>query len=396
MTVTSTPATSQPPRRGRRIAGWAALILAIAVVGSIGALISQNGQWSERAPLDPESTGPDGARAIARVLAEQGVEVQVVRDRDAAMAALDGDETLLLPDAPGLSDESLTRLAEAAGDVVLAEPRSRTLRLLVSGSTLAGAGPEAALPADCAAPAAGQADEIVAGDLYSPGDEVTGCYPVDGAYALLTADTETGSVAAVDALSLFTNENVTRADNAALALTLLGGRENLVWYMPSPGDGDAGAHAPTLGELTPPWVTPSILLLIVAAIGAGIWRGRRFGPLVAENLPVTVRATETTIGRGRLYERSRDAAHAIDQLRGAAVPRLARTLGLAASAAPGDVADAAAARLNVERAVTRSILIDTRPTDDRALVELSDRLIDLEARVRAAVRPSAPSEGTTP
>ena len=35
------------------------------------------------ADLDPEGTGPDGARALAEVLRQQGVEVEVVRSIDA-------------------------------------------------------------------------------------------------------------------------------------------------------------------------------------------------------------------------------------------------------------------------------------------------------------------------
>ena len=38
-------------------------------------------------PLDPEGTGPDGARALAEVLRQQGVEVEVVRSIDALEAA---------------------------------------------------------------------------------------------------------------------------------------------------------------------------------------------------------------------------------------------------------------------------------------------------------------------
>ena len=42
------------------------------------------------APLDPEGTGPDGARALAEVLRDQGVEVEVVRSIDDLEAAAAG------------------------------------------------------------------------------------------------------------------------------------------------------------------------------------------------------------------------------------------------------------------------------------------------------------------
>ncbi len=118
-------------------------------------------------------------------------------------------------------------------------------------------------------------------------------------------------------------------------MNLLGRHPTLVWYMPGIGDSDLADSNPSLGELTPPWVSPVIVLLLLAGVAAAIWRGRRFGPLVSERLPVTVRAAETTEGRGRLYAHARDALHAADQLRIGALGRLSRLLGLGPSAIGG-------------------------------------------------------------
>ncbi len=160
--------------------------------------------------------------------------------------------------------------------------------------------------------------------------------------------------------------------------------------MPAPADADPGAAPPTLSDLTPPWVTPAIALLLLSALTAAIWRGRRFGPLVTERLPVTVRATETTEGRARLYATARDAPHALDELRRASRTRLVRLLGLAARTSPPDVADAVAERLGADRSRVRGILVDDVPRTDRDLVAAADRLRDLEESVRVAVR----TEGT--
>lgn len=384
-------AVSAPPRRGRRIAGWAGLVVAIVVIAAIGMILARPAGWEQRAPLDPESAAPDGARALARVLEEQGVRVVVARDRESARAALGDGATLVLPDSPALSDETVTTLADAAADVVLVEPRSRTLRLLLPGAELGGAADATPLVADCSAPDAQNAGEIVAGALFVAGAGMTGCFPVGEEYAVLRADDGTRTITAFDGRALLANDTIASAGNAAFALSALGANDTVVWYMPSLADADAGT-APTIGELTPRWVTPAIVLLIVAAIAAGIWRGRRFGPLVAENLPVTVRADETTRGRGRLYARARDAGHAIDELRAVSIERLARLLGLGPHAGAIEVADAAARLLSADRSSIRGILFEERPSDDRALVHLADRLRALEESVRTAVRP----EGTTP
>ena len=385
-TIGTTRVAAPPNRLRRALLGWATIVAAVVVLALAGTVLAGDG-WAERDALDPESAGPAGTRALARILVEQGIDVRVTRDRASALAALDGGATLVLPDAPALSDEAITELASAADEVVMLEPRSRTLRLLLPGAQLAGsAGTDELAPA-CDLPAAERAGGVVGGSLMAPGDGITGCYPSDDGFALLVGGTGPTTVTAVDGRAMFANDVLAEAGNAALALGIVGAHPRVVWYVPSLADSDVSTAAPTLGELTPRWVTPSLVLLLLAAIAAGFWRGRRFGPLVVENLPVMVRASETTAGRARLYARAHDPGHALDQLRLGALERLARTLGLAVTARPDTVVDAVAARLGSDRASVRSILIDTTPRSDSDLVESAARLRDLEARVHAAVRP---------
>lgn len=374
------------PSRRRSLWGWAAVVLAIVVVGLVGTALAGD-EWTQRGALDPASAGPSGTRALVQLLADQGIDVRVARDRDEALNTLDDQSTLVLPDAPALSDSAVSELAAAAGDVVLIEPRSRTLRLLLAGSSPSGvAGPGEREPA-CDIPAAERAGGIVGGVLADPGDGVTGCYPSgDEGFALLTTTAGERTVSAIDGRAVFANDVLAQGGNASLALALTGSQPSVVWYMPSLDDADTAA-APTLGELTPEWVTPVMLLLVASAVAAALWRGRRFGPLVAETLPVTVRASETTVGRAHLYAQSRDAAHALDQLRLGAIDRIAGTLGLAGHAGSAAVADAIADLLSADRASVRGILIDQAPRSDRELVELAVQLRELEARVSVAARP---------
>jgi hypothetical protein len=373
-----------PRRRGRALVGWAIIAAVLIVVGVIGAVLSGAGQWTQRDTLDPDSAAPQGARALASILRDHGVEVAVVRDRGAAARALsERPSTLVLPDAPALSDGALQTLMDAAADVVLVDPRARDLRLALPGSVPGGVSAEASVDPSCDLDGARRAGPITAGTVFRPGD-ARGCYPAgDGAFALLTAE----GAAAVDGRSILTNEHLADAGNAALGVNLLAGNGRVVWYVPSLSDTDLAAGDPTLGELTPGWVTPAIVVLLAAALAAAVWRGRRFGPLVAERLPVTVRASETTEGRARLYENARDPLHAADQLRIGALDRISRALALGPTAAAPEIADAAADRLRTDRAAVRGILLDDIPTTDAQLIALSDRLRDLENAVRAAVRP---------
>ncbi len=385
--VLQTPG-AQPAAPPRRRGAWVVIAVAVLLIGAAGAALSSALQWSQRGLLDPDSRGQAGTRALAEVLREQGVDVRVVRDRDAADAALDAHATLVLASTSPLSDDAVAGLAGAAGDVVLVDPSGRDMRLLFEGAESAGYAAGDPVEPACDQPDAARAGAIVPGAVFTAGElaGTVGCYRSGEGYGLLALDrSPTSRVVALDARDLFTNAQLADDGNAGLALGLLGRHPRLVWYLPSPQDADAGTAAPTLGELTPPWVTPAIVLLLCAGVVAAVWRGRRFGPLVAESLPVTVRASETMEGRARLYARSRDTAHALDALRDGALERIGGMLGLGPGAGAADVADAAADRLGVPRAVVRGILIDSVPATEAGLVAASDRLRDLEAAVRASV-----------
>jgi len=177
---------------------------------------------------------------------------------------------------------------------------------------------------------------------------------------------------------------------ASRALGLLGAHRTLVWYLPTVADVPA-TGAPDLAALTPGWVTPVVLLALATALAAALWRGRRFGPLVVERLPVVVRAEETMEGRARLYQRSSARLRALDALRVGTVTRLAALVGLPRTATVPEVADAVAALTGRDRAAVRDILLDSVPRTDAELIAGSDRLAELEAAVRRAGRPAGPA-----
>lgn len=387
-TKSSAPKNTEPARRRGAIA-WAVIVCTLIAVGLVGAALSSAGQWAEKDALDPEGAGPRGTLALVSILREQGIDVTVVRDRSAAGRALASrPSTLVMPDAPMLSDDALEGLADAALDVVVIDPRSRTARVFFPGATAAGVGGPATASPSCDLREAARAGDIVPATLFSAGNADVACYPDGDGFALLTRDStaDESRVALIDGTRLFTNEYLADDGNAALAVSLMGRHPALVWYVPALTDSDIANANPSLGEQTPPWVTPAILMLIAAALAAAVWRGRRFGPLVAEDLPVTVRASETMEGRGRLYARSRDTVHAADALRIGALTRLARVLSLGKAASAPDIADAAAERIGAPRSTAHEILIDSLPRTDAELVALSDRLRDLEAAVHAAAR----------
>jgi hypothetical protein len=404
--ATRTPAVTEPPRndrpRGesrRRTLAWIAIVVFVVLVGSAGALLSGIGTWNERDRLDPESVGPGGTAALVAILREQGVDVTVTRDRAETLRVLDRTpSTLVMADSPILGDEALGQIFDAATDIVLIDPQSRGVDILFSGATADGFAPVQSVAPGCDVEAATRAGSIVPGRLLEPGtSDALACYPAGDGFGLLIdaagdgsgTDAE-GHAAAFDGRDLITNENLDADGNAALALNLMGRLPKLVWYVPALTDSDV-ATEPTLGELTPGWVTPAIVLLGASAVAAAFWRGRRFGPLVLERLPDTARATETMEGRGRLYERGRDAVHAADSLRLGTLERLRRALALAPSSPATHIADASADLAGVSRRAVRRLLIEDEPRGERELLALSDGLRALEAAVARGIRGENPT-----
>jgi hypothetical protein len=112
-----------------------------------------------------------------------------------------------------------------------------------------------------------------------------------------------------------------------------------------------------------------------------LWQGRRIGPLVAEHLPVVVRASETVEGRGRLYRSRRARDRAADALRTAALQRTLPRLGLGTQSPPAAVVQAVAHRLGSDPALIEHWLYGPPPATDAELVELSRHLDDIERQV---------------
>ncbi|WP_424935328.1 MULTISPECIES: DUF4350 domain-containing protein [Bacteria] len=374
------PTFVRAPGRGRRAIAWLAIALALCGLALVGLQVAVSTP-AIRGGLDPEGRGPAGAQALAQLLRQQGVEVTVVRDRTAATALLDADTTLVTTEPFALSDGAVDDLLEDARSAVVLSPGSRTLRLLDIGE-YSGNGSGTTEPG-CPLPELAHVGDIATGTLYSPAVGVTGCFESGDGAAVLFSETDGERRTVFDGARLLSNEHLAENGNAALGLALLGQHGKVLWYVPSFEDTDQEGADPeaTLSSLTPTWVTPAIVLLFVAAIVAAIWRGRRLGPLVAESLPVMVRASETMQGRARLTAKAADARHAGAALREGTAARLAARLGLAPGTVPETVADASADRVRASRDSVRDLLAGPLPASDIELIAFARRLAALETAV---------------
>lgn len=380
------PASTAAPRpRGRtgRILGWVfviALLIGIALLATrfVAAAPELGGT------LNPESPGPSGAKALAEIVRQQGTDIEITRSRTQAEAMIGTDTTLVLTDPLALSDEAALQLVESAERVVILTSSSRMLRLLDLGETVFNAD---TVDAQCDLPEFSRVGDIDATRLFTPAAGVDGCFRDSaGDAAVLRTSQEGRTLTLLEGGSLLSNEHLAENGNAALGLALLAQTDHVVWYVPSFQDTDRSDDAPdTLGTLTPDWVTPAILLLLLAGLAAIWWRGRRFGALVAESLPVTVRASETMHGRARLTAKAADAPHAAEAIRAGTQTRLATRLALSPRATAQEVADAASDRLGVPRGSLYDLLGGPLPQSDRDLIDLARKLAELETAVENTV-----------
>jgi hypothetical protein len=330
--------------------------------------------------LDPQNPGGDGAQALARVLDEQGVSVDVVRSADAFDRATTDSSTMVVVSAADRLGRSTTRrLLDHQGDagLVVVTPGPELTALLDIGSYAVTTSPHRPVPAGCTS-YDGLALQVPEAEAF----DTDGCFRARG--GVLLAEPRPG-LTLLGASAALTNDQILDGDNAAVALRLLGQRPHLVWYVPSLTD-LVGRDGVSPSSLLPRWLTPALWLVLMTSVGLVVWRSRRLGPLAVEPLPVEVKAVETTRNLGRLYRRAGDRGHAAEALRSAARARLTERLRLPRHTEHAVLAAAVAAHAgrNVDEVDALLSPDAVPPAHDHDLADLARRLDELDREVSRA------------
>lgn len=373
------PSASATASAGRRVPRAWLVVGGVVLVTFLALLVWGRQDTENTTPLDPDNARPEGARAVARVLAAEGVPVTVARGRDELQAAgVDSTTTVVVTSSDELGPSTVRHLLDrGAGRTVVVAPPARVAQALGSsadpvrtelGDPVRGACSDTRL--DGLRLYARSPDSYLAG----------GCFGVGGGRAVLVSPVP--GVEILGAGDVLANGHVTASDNAAIALRLLGGTERVVWYVADSTDLPVEENV-GLGEALPDWLAPVLRLLMAVAVAVIVWRVRRFGPLAVEPLPVHVRAIESTVGRGRSYRRSGDRDHVAGVLRTSARRRLADLLLVDRHDEDALVA-AAAARSSRTTEEVRALVGAASPTPstDAALVRLAQELAALTEEVR--------------
>ena len=366
---------------------WRSWLVVAAVVITGGTLIAVLHSSPAGSYLDPGSTAGDGTHALADVLTELGHEVVATGSVQSALGSATADSTLVVTSPGYLSAQQLAALGRTPADVVVIEPDATALTELAPSVALIG--PDE--PVLVTAPQCGFRAALLAGTASMGGEnllvddsasDVQQCYTSVSGPTLVQLVVRGRLVTLLGTGTPLTNAELAREGNAALALNLLSSHR-IVWLTPpvAPPPAAAVSSAKSLFGLVPLTAYLVIGQLAIALLLAIGWRARRLGPLVAEPLPVVVRASETVEGHGRLYEARHARGRAAEALRTAALARLIRAAGLPHTADADAVVPALAQRSSLGEARVTELLYGPAPKTDRALLTLARDLDDLEQQV---------------
>ncbi|WP_188191253.1 DUF4350 domain-containing protein [Nonomuraea sp. SYSU D8015] len=365
----------------RMIVLLGALLVLAAVVG----VLINPGRGPER-PLDPADTSLAGSKALADLLRDRGVTVDRVDSVQAATEkAATGNRLLLITDMTYFDEHTLSRIP---GDRLIIG-NAFGLETLAPGVRMH-PGPPArsrSREPECQLPAARlSGSAYMGGTAFDGPPGATGCYPSPyGGHTLITYPNAGGVTTIVGDGSFMTNLRLAEDGNAALALNLIGTGRPVTWLVrpdnPPPALDLPGERGKSMYELMPDNILWTVYMAIIAVALTAFWRGRRLGPVVAERLPVIVRAAETVEGRGRLYRARRARQRAAESLRAGTIDRLTPRLGLASGAGAQEVVAALAARTGQDAPQVGAALYGPPPADDAGLVALAGYLDFIERQV---------------
>lgn len=379
MTTSADSAVGPTMTQRRRGSRWVVLVMVV-IIGVWG-LTTYLTAPRLGGRMDPTSTSSEGAHALVTLLREHGVDVVEANDLSAVDRAARRDTLMVVVQTGYLFDDQvLRRLADLPGDRLVVDPISRTRETLAPRIRPGEAIAFGDAKPDCDLREATRAGTVRLG--LTDGYDASGDVPVTRCYggALVRYSDDGREVTVVGSADFMTNAELLNEGNAALAMNLAGSHPRMIWYAPQQKEGESEGGA-TISELIPDRVTWIVWQLSLAVALLAMWKGRRVGPLVAESLPVVVRASETVEGRGRLYRSRRARDRAAEALRTATLQRMQPRLGLGPDAAVPAVMQAVAEHCAIHPQSLAHTLFGPPPASDEDLVNLARELDNIERQV---------------
>jgi hypothetical protein len=360
----------------------AGVVLLVACLG-----LALYGSTAHGGTLDPRSYDPSGSHAVSALLAARGVSVTTATDVADALAAAHAGTTLVVVRPDYLDADQLQQLADSPADLVVVGADQSVVNGLAHVTVGAAivtdeSGDTERTDPDCSWPVATVAGSAELGSINYYAGAAVRCYPGPGGYGLVGIEAGSRSVILLGDPTPLENSSLADDGNAALAIGMLDTHPRVVWLVPQTiAPSAAAVTQKDITDLMPSRLRQALVQLAIAMVVVALWRGRRFGRLVREDLPVVVRRAEVVVGRARLYQRSKSRDSAASALRAGCRDRLARRLSFGVNPDPDTLVDAVAARSYRAPSDIGALLYGATPVDDQALVALSQALSVLEQEV---------------
>ncbi len=341
----------------------------------------------------PDNAREGGGRALAQVLAREGVTIRFTRSIEEAQRWATEGTTLLIAYDPSPAAKLYRDLLETDADVVVTSPLDNLIDAVAwkarmsLGLANAPSQPEP-VEAQCELPAALAAGTFTSWgtglDLYDDNgmdipEGVSGCFPAAWGYHLVHIQNEGRTISVLDDSLAWSNHRITEQGNAALALHLLGQNTELIWLIPQ----DVPSVSPDSGPALPLRFQLAAAIAALTAVFLAGWQIRRMGPLISERLPVLVKASETTRGRAKLYRANKSYGRAAAALRAGTAQRLGARLGLSDSSGRQALVMAISQATQRDQNEVFDLFYGPAPHNDFDLVHLAQRLDDLEREMNA-------------
>lgn len=363
---------AEPLRPPRRIRRGTVLFVALLLIGlmALPFILPDDNRYP---PNHPDSRLDTGTRALFQTLSAHGINVDYTFDAQ-LLGNLDKQTTVVvLPGTDHLYAEDIeAKLSSASRVIVVADavtgslwhlplesyrypgmltdfelatvPRTQSCGALV-GSARVLSSVESALFSELEDPAESALGPTPDCVIQAREDEWESPLTVMAAWSASDSHPELVHLAPVSPLR---NGYILSKDNAALALALLGSNPKLVVLFPMSAQSDSGPDQSAsfgLWRLLPDWALPTVVLAFVATLTLLIWRGRRFGRVAYERVPISIRARESTDSLGMMLLRTKDTTYTAAALQQQARTDLTAALHLPATVSPENLISALMRRL---------------------------------------------------
>lgn len=354
----------------RAVLFWVGLAAVLIVMGYLTGGRAQDGE-----PLDPDSTGPLGTRALMLFLDEYGVsETRGLPGPDVTHALVLDDR--LDPD----QRRNLVAWARDGGTIVVTDPASPLLPdVAVPNVVVGGSLPAGVCDVDGLDGLDLEASSFVLypEDVPPAGAGAAGrsCFG-DGVESFVTEwPLGAGRLVVVGGGLVLTNRYLDEADNAVLAAALLVEEPLAV-----PGDTPTVAvlydpilvaGSRTLGDLIPTGVVWAGWQLVIAFVLYALWRGIRFGRPVDEPQAVELPGSLLVRATAELHRRAEGHHAAAQALRTDLDRRLRAHLAAAPDLPRSELAARAAAGTDLTPALAEATLAGPVPTSGPELAALA-------------------------